>query len=89
MRSGFNKVVMKVLERVHIFVYRCRKKYDTPEKRLPLLLTGHSLGGAIATLALAYFTFDHCTLSICKEDEKEEAEPECLLDVKGKQSSSF
>jgi len=61
-RHGFNKVLLKVLERVRIFIYRCREKYDKHkslgESNMPLFLTGHSLGGALATLSLAYFTIN-------------------------------
>ncbi|KAL6069579.1 Tricalbin-2 [Balamuthia mandrillaris] len=49
---GFNKAFMTVASKVVKFIQRARQS----NPQLPLFLTGHSLGGALANLAFAHFT---------------------------------
>ncbi|ELR17266.1 lipase [Acanthamoeba castellanii str. Neff] len=54
--NGFNSALMSVFEDVRRFILKARANNPT----LPLYLGGHSLGGALANMLLAYLSMPSC-----------------------------
>eukprot|EP00005_Dracoamoeba_jomungandri_P003482 CAMPEP_0174259650 /NCGR_PEP_ID=MMETSP0439-20130205/8449_1 /TAXON_ID=0 /ORGANISM="Stereomyxa ramosa, Strain Chinc5" /LENGTH=2166 /DNA_ID=CAMNT_0015343625 /DNA_START=71 /DNA_END=6571 /DNA_ORIENTATION=- len=64
-QHGFNRALLNVFKKVKSFIDEARKHHPG----LPLFLTGHSLGGALATLCLAYLSFKSVPKSPRESDE--------------------
>eukprot|EP01087_Luapelamoeba_hula_P013427 TRINITY_DN3833_c0_g1_i4.p1 TRINITY_DN3833_c0_g1~~TRINITY_DN3833_c0_g1_i4.p1 ORF type:complete len:559 (+),score=106.49 TRINITY_DN3833_c0_g1_i4:147-1823(+) len=53
--KGFNSAFKSIIDQVEVFVRA--HQINSEGQQLPVFLTGHSLGGALANLCFAHFTF--------------------------------